>query len=75
MWGLLQRALQPFGNLIERVLSRLARPYRLNHHRLDDETRIFIPAESEIRQDPGRHRDYHEIYDERPMIERPLRQV
>ena len=73
--GLLQRALEPLGDLIERVLGRRARPNRLNHHRLDDETRILVPAEPEIGQDSRRHSDDHEIGDERPMIEGPLGKV
>ena len=64
MRGLLQRALEPLSDLIERVLGRRARPNRLNHHRLDDETRIFVSAEPEVGQDSRRHSDDHEIGDE-----------
>ena len=64
MRGFLQRALEPLGDLIERVLGRRARPNRFDHHRLDDETRILVPAEPEIGQHTGRHGDDHEVGDE-----------
>ena len=45
---LLQLALEPLGDLLERVLDGRARPGGLHHHRLDDEGRVFAAAEPEI---------------------------
>ena len=46
---LLQLALEPLGDLLERVLDGGARPCRLHHHGLDDEGRVFVAAEPEDR--------------------------
>ena len=43
---LLQRALEPLGDLLERVVDRRARPGGLHDHRLDDEGRVFVAAEA-----------------------------
>ena len=51
--GLLQRALQPLGYLVERVLDGRARPDRFDHHRLDDEAWIFISAQPKIGKTPA----------------------
>ena len=56
----LQLALDPLGDLLERVLDGGARPRRLDHHRLDDEGRVLVAAEPEVGRKPGDHRDDHE---------------
>ena len=45
---LLQLALEPFGDLLERVLDGRARPRGLHDHGLDDEGRVLAAAEPEV---------------------------
>ena len=47
----LQLALEPLGDLLERVLDGRAGPGGLHDHGLDDEGRVFVAAEPEIRDD------------------------
>ena len=67
MRGLLQLALEPLGDLLQRVLDGRAGPRRLHHHGLDDEGRVLVAAEPEIGEDAGGHRDDHEVDDERAI--------
>src|SRR5215510_10682953 len=71
----LQLALKPLGDLLERVLDGRARPGGLDHHRLDDEGRILVTAEPDERHDPADHRDDHQKYDQRAMLERQFRKI
>ena len=47
---LLQLALEPLGDLLQRVLDGRAGPCRLDDHGLDDEGRVLAAAEPEIGQ-------------------------
>src|SRR5215470_7780344 len=49
----LQLALEPFGDLPDRVFDRGPGPGRLNHHGLDDEGRILVAPEAEVGDQPG----------------------
>ena len=51
---LLELLLDPVGDLLGGLLGRGAGPLRLDHHRLDGEGRIFLAAEIEIGEQPGR---------------------
>ncbi len=75
IWGLLQRAFEPLGDLIQRVLDGGAGPRRAHHHGLDDEGRVLVAAKPEIGESAGRHRHQHDIDDQRAIAECPLRQV
>ena len=46
----LQRALEPFGDLLQRVVHRRAGPGGLHDHRLDDEGRVLAAAEPRDRK-------------------------
>ena len=50
---LLQLALEPLGDLLERVIEGRARPCRLDHHRLEDEGGILVAAEPVVGQQPA----------------------
>ena len=71
----LKGALEPVGDLQQGVVHRRAGPRRLHDHRLDDERRILVAAETVEGAQPGDRRRDHYIDDERAMLERPLRQV
>ena len=71
----LQLALEPLGDLLERVFDGGPGPGGLNHHRLDDEGRVLVAAEPEVGHDAGDHRDDHEVDDERAVLERPFRKI
>jgi len=71
----LQRALEPFGHLLLRVINRRARPGGLHDHRLDDECRVLIPAQAFERNQPGQDRGDHQVDDERAVLERPFGDV
>ncbi len=58
---LLQLALEPVRNLLERVADRGARPCGLDHHGLDGEVRILAPPEPEVGSDARDDDDEHEI--------------
>ncbi len=72
---LLQLALEPLGDLFDGLLDGCAGPGGLNHHRLDDEGRVFAAAETEIGKNPGDNRNDHEVGDERTVLERPFRKI
>lgn len=72
---LLELPFDPIGDLARDFLSGRARPFRLDHHRLDGEVRIFLAPEFQVRKQPGRHEGDHEIPDKRTMLERPVRKV
>jgi len=57
---LLKGALEPVGNLLQRVFHGRARPSGLHDHRLDDEGRILVSAQAVERGQSGdRRRDHH----------------
>ena len=69
---LLQLALEPFGDLLQRVVHGSARPSGLDDHGAEGEGRILGAAEAEKRGDSAqRHRD-HDEDDEGAMLERPI---
>ena len=61
---LLQLALEPLGDLLERVLDGCPRPGGLDHHRLDDEGRVLAAAEPEVGGQTRCHGDDHEVGDD-----------
>ena len=72
---LLQLALEPLGDLLQRVVERGARPRRLHDHGPEGEGRILVAAEAEVRRQPGeRHRDHQED-DEGAMLQRPIGEI
>ena len=71
----LQLALEPLGDLLERVLDRGARPCGLHDHGLDDEGRILVATEPVVGQHAGDHRDDHEVDGQRAVAERPFRKI
>lgn len=75
MRRLLQCPLETLRHLIERVVDRGSGPNRVDHHGLDDEGRVFGPAQPVIGEDARRDGDDHEIDDHRAVVECPLRQV
>ena len=75
MRRLLQLALEPLGDLLQRLLDGRARPCRLHDHGLDDEGRVLGAAEPEIGREPGQHRDDHQIDDDRAVLERPFGKI
>ena len=68
----LQRPLDAFGDLLQRVVDRRARPSRLDNHCLDDEDRVLVPAETKVRKDTGHDGNDHEVDDQRAMLKRPF---
>ena len=73
--GLLQFALDPFSDLLERVVKGRAGPGGLHDHRSERESRILAAAEPEIRCQPtDGHRDHHED-DEGTVLQRPFREI
>ena len=54
--GLLQLALEPFGDLLQRVVHGSARPSGLDDHGAEGEGRILGAAEAEKRGDAGKRR-------------------
>ena len=71
----LQLAFEPLGDLLDGLLDACARPGGMHDHRLDDECRVFGAAKPEERQAAGKHPDDHDVDDERPVAERPLREI
>src|SRR5262245_11859915 len=71
----LERPLEPFGDLLQRLLDRRSGPDSFDHHGFDDEARIFVAAQAIIGENSSGHRDDHEIGDERAVVEGPLRQI
>ena len=73
--GLLQFALEPFGDLLQRVVHRRAGPSGLDDHGAKGEGRILGAAKAEKRGDAGeRHRD-HDEDDEGAMLQRPIGKI
>ena len=71
----LQLALEPLGDLLQRLFDGCARPSRLHDHGLDDEGRIFAAAKPKIGQDAGDDGDDHDVDDERAVFERPFGEI
>ena len=72
---LLELALEPVGDLLERVADRGARPTRLDHHGLDGEIRILAPPEPDIGADSRDDDGEHEIGDHGAVPDRPFREI
>src|SRR5271165_4898008 len=72
---LLELALEPVGDLLERVADRGAGPPDLHHHGLDGEVGILAAAEPEVGPDARHDDDEHEIDHERTMPDRPFGEV
>src|SRR5690606_4304640 len=72
---LLEPALEPLGELEQRVVERRARPGGLHDHGADREGRILVAAEREEGGDAGSDRDDHEEGDQRAVAQRPAREV
>src|SRR5215469_16467256 len=75
VWHLLQRALEPLGQLQQGLVERGAGPLRLHHHRADREYRVFRPPELEKGERPGGDDDDHQIDDYRAVADRPLGKI
>ena len=75
MRRLLQLALDPLGDLKQRVLQRRARPLRLHHHRLDGEGGILVAPQSQVGGDADDDDRQHQEVDDRTMRDRPGGQV
>ena len=73
--GLLQLALDPFGDLLQRVVHGRAGPGGLDDHGAEGEGRILRPAKVEKRGDAGERRRDHQEDDERAMLERPIGEI
>src|SRR5258707_7916786 len=71
----LELLLYPICDLLQRVRDVGARPKELNHHGLDCEIRIFIAAQSQIRQTARRNADDDQKPDERAVPQRPFRNI
>ena len=50
-------------------------PGGLHHHRLDDEGRVLVAAESAKAEESADHRDDHQVDGERAVLERPFRKI
>ena len=73
--GFLKFALEPFGDLLKRVVECRAGPGRLHDHRSEGEGGILAAAEPEIGGEAGDgHGDHHED-DERSMLQRPFGKI
>ena len=72
---LLQRALQPLGDLLQRLLDRRAGPGGGDDHRPDRDRRVLAASEAQERQRAGHHRDDHHEDDQRAALQRPLGQI
>ncbi len=66
--GLLQRALEALGDLLQRLLDRRAGPRRRHDHGADGDRRIFAAPEAHERQRAGDDRDDHQEDDERGRL-------
>ncbi len=73
--GFLQRALQPLGHLLQRVVDRGTGPCRLHHHRLDDEGGVLVAAKAVEGRQPRQDGRDHQIDDEGAVPQRPLRDI
>jgi hypothetical protein len=68
-------ALEPFGDLLKRVVEGCARPGGLDDHRPEGESGILAAAEPEIGGEAGGgHGDHHED-NERTMVQRPFGKI
>ena len=73
---LLQLALEPLGDLLQRLVDGRARPCRLHDHGLDDEGRDPRCGRAGSRTPtPASDRDDHQIDDDRAVLERPFREI
>ena len=71
----LQRALQPLGHLLERLVRRGARPAGRNDHRAHGEGRVLAAAQTRERQRARDHRKDHQEDDQRALAQCPFRKV
>ena len=59
----LQLALDPLGDLKQRIVQRRARPLRLHHHRLDGEGGVLVAPQSQVGGDAeDNERRHQEVY-------------
>ncbi len=74
-WYLLEPALDPLGDLGDRVLEGGPGPRRLHDHRPEGEGRVLVAAEADEGERAGDHGSDHEVDDERAALDRPLREI
>ena len=72
---LLQLALEPFGDLLQRVVHARAGPSGLDDHGAEGEGRILGAAEAEKRGDAGERHRGHDEDDEGAMLQRPIGKI
>jgi hypothetical protein len=68
MRGLLERLLDPFGYLIERVIEGCAWPGGLHDHGPESKCRIFVAPETQIGPHARDDRDEHQKHHERAVL-------
>ena len=72
---LLQLALEPFGDLLQRVVHARAGPSGLDDHGAEGEGRILGAAKAEKRGDAGERHRGHDEDDEGAMLQRPIGKI
>ncbi len=72
---LLQRALEPLGHLVQRLVDRRSRPSGLHDHGLDDERGVFVATELDIGKDARSDRQNHQIDGDGAVSQRPFGKI
>ena len=75
MRGLLQLVLQPVGDKVHHVRARSAGPIGRHDHGLDGEGRVLVARQVHVAEGSGHQRRDHQKDHERPVGQRPGRQV
>jgi hypothetical protein len=73
--GLLQRALEPLGNLLDRLVHHRTGPAGRDDHRARGDRRVLAAPQLEEGHDAGHHGQDHQQDNQRALLERPFRQV
>ena len=67
--------LNTVSNLPQCLIRAGAGPQGFDHHGLDREWRVFLPAQSCVGKEAGKRRNDHQIDNEAPVAQGPLRKV